>query len=125
MIEIAPMITLPDFNADEFDCKHCGMNNMNALFLWKLQQARTEAQVKFIITSGYRCEEYEAERGKKSKGEHVYGEAADILTPNSHIRFKVLEAAFGAGFRRIGVGPNFIHLGNKSNFPQQVCWTYY
>lgn len=125
MIEIEPMITLPDFDADEFDCKHCGKNNMDALFLWKLQQARTEARVKFIITSGYRCEEHEAERGKRSKGEHVFGQATDILIPDSHIRYKVLKAAFNVGFMRIGIGPDFIHLGNKCNFPQQICWTYF
>ena len=125
MIEIAPMITLPNFDAEEFDCRCCGKNNMNAIFLWKLQQARTEARVKFVITSGYRCEEHEVEIGKKSKGEHVHGKAADIFVPNSYIRFKILEAAFGAGFRRIGIGLDFIHLGDKNNFPQQVCWTYY
>ena len=125
MIEVAPMIILPNFSADEFDCKHCGMNNMEALFLWKLQQARTEARTRFDITSGYRCEKHEEEIGKKSKGEHVYGQAADILVTSSHIRFKILKAAFDAGFMRIGIGPNYIHLGNKHNFPQCVCWTYY
>lgn len=123
MIEVAPMITLPDFNASEFDCKHCGKNNMNAPFLWRLQQCRTEAQVKFVINSGFRCEEHEEEIGRKSKGEHVYGEASDILIPNSHIRYKILKAAFN-NFTRIGIGPDFIHLGTKYNFPQQVCWLY-
>ena len=125
MIEVAPIVMLNDFNGDEFDCKCCGANNMESLFLWQLQQARTKAQVKFIINSGFRCEKYNKLVGKKTKGEHVFGQAADILIPNSHIRFKVLEAVFKVGFKRIGIGPNYIHLGTKPDYPQKVCWVYY
>ena len=126
MIEIAPMITLPDFSEWEFNCKcGCGLNNMKPMFLWKLQQCRTEAQVKFIITSGSRCEQHNKDEGGKERSEHLTGEAADIYTENSHIRFKILQAAFRIGFTRIGIGPTYIHLGNKHVAPQEVAWDYY
>lgn len=126
MIKIEPMITLPDFNADEFDCKcGCGLNNMKPVFLWKLQQCRTEAGVVFIITSGSRCEKHNRDEGGRSISEHLTGEAADVLTSSSHVRFKILQAAFRVGFTRIGIGPTSIHLGDKYSYPQQVAWDYY
>lgn len=126
MIEIAPMIKLPDFHEYEFVCKcGCGLNNMNPKFLWDLQQCRTEARVKFIIISGSRCEEHNKKEGGKLHSEHLYGEAADIFTPNSHIRYKILKAALTTGIRRIGIGPTYIHLGGKKNYPQEVVWDYY
>lgn len=126
MIEIAPMITLPNFDAWEFDCKcGCGLNNMKPIFLWKLQLCRTEAGVVFTITSGSRCPAHNKAEGGRSFSEHLTGEAADIETPNSHIRYKILQAAFWAGFTRIGIGPTYIHLGDKRNYPQQVVWDYY
>ena len=126
MIEIAPMITLPDFSV-----RLTPFNlvlfywNMKPMFLWKLQQCRTEAQVKFIITSGSRCEQHNKDEGGKERSEHLTGEAADIYTENSHIRFKILQAAFRIGFTRIGIGPTYIHLGNKHVAPQEVAWDYY
>lgn len=126
MIEIAPMITLNDFSDWEFNCKcGCGLNNMKPVFLWKLQHCRTEAKVRFVIRSGSRCEKHNRDEGGRDNSEHLYGEAADIFVLNSNIRFKILEAAFYVGFKRIGIGPTYIHLGNKSSHPQQVVWEYY
>jgi len=122
------MITLPDFSSYEFDCNcGCGLNNMKPVFLWKLQQCRTEAQRPFTVTSGSRCYEYNRKIGgsSDSDSEHLVGQAARILTPNSHIRFRILKAAFSVGFTRIGIGPDFIHLGDKLSLPQQVVWDYY
>lgn len=120
-----PMITLPDFSANEFDCKcGCGLNNMKPVFLWKLQQCRTEAQIPFIIASGSRCYKHNRKIGGKPESEHLTGEAVDISVPEAHIRFRILKAVFSVGFTRIGIGPDFIHLGDKSSLPQQVVWGY-
>ena len=55
----AAVIKLPNFSEKEFDCKcGCGLNNMKSTFLWKLQLARTEAQIPFIVTSGFRCKKH-------------------------------------------------------------------
>ena len=126
MIEITPMITLDDFSDWEFNCKcGCGLNNMKPMFLWKLQQCRTEAQVKFIITSGSRCKQHNKNVNGRKNSEHLTGEAADIYTESSHVRFRILQAALRVGFTRIGIGPTYIHLGHKQGVAQMVIWDYY
>jgi len=127
MIQIEPMITLPDFDASEFDCKcGCGLNNMKPMFLWMLQQARTEARVPFIITSGSRCKKHNEAVGGKDHSEHLTGEAADVLAETPFIYFRILKAALDVGFKRIGLGPNYIHLGGRYlNTAQGVAWNYY
>ena len=126
MIKIAPMITLNDFSDWEFNCKcGCGLNNMKPIFLWKLQNCRTEAGVKFIIISGSRCKEHNENEDGRENSEHLTGEASDIYIPDSHTRFRILKAAFSVGFTRIGIGPTYIHLGHKQGFPQMVVWDYY
>jgi len=125
MIKINPMITLPDFSDWEFDCKcGCGLNNMEAIFLWKLQQTRTEAMFPFIIRSGTRCQKHNADVGGKLVSDHLSGQGADIEVKNSQQRFKLIEKAIECGFRRIGVGKTFVHLGDNPNNPQLVMWVY-
>ena len=123
--EVDPVITLPDFSDWEFDCKCCcGLNNMQALFLWKLQYCRTEAGVVFDINSGTRCPSYNASDKIKGKptSDHLTGQGADIATPTSRHRFKILEAAFRAGFRRMGIYKSFIHLGDNPRNTEGVTW---
>lgn len=125
MIVIEPMITLPDFNTEDFDCRcGCGLNNMKPVFLWKLQQCRTEANVPFIVTSGSRCKTYNKSVGGKLSSEHLTGEAVDIVVQNSTVRFKIVRAAIEVGFRRVGIGKDFIHLGGSDYAPQQIIWLY-
>lgn len=124
MIEIQHVAILPDFDIGEFDCPCCGKNKMNRVFLWKLQQCRTEAKIPFIITSGYRCKKHNKVVGGKINSEHLTGEAADIVAANSFDRFKIIDAALKTGFRRIGIGEDFIHLGSSLYLPQQVIWVY-
>ena len=108
MIEISPMIILPNFNAYEFNCPCCGLNNMKPVFLWQLQQCRTEAQTPFVITSGTRCKKHNEVVGGKLNSEHLTGEAADILVKNSNERFKIVKSAIETGFNRIGIGKDFL-----------------
>lgn len=127
MIQINPMIVLPDFEAGEFDCKcGCGLNNMQPVFLWILQQARTEAQVPFVVTSGSRCEAHNRDVGGKEYSEHLTGEAADILVRTPFEFFRIVKAALDVGIVRIGIGPGFVHLGGRYlNTPRGVMWHYY
>ena len=121
--EVDPVITLPDFSDWEFDCRcGCGLNNMQAVFLWKLQFCRTEARIVFDITSGSRCPAHNKNEGGKDTSDHLTGQGVDIATPTSRHRFKILEAAFRSGFRRIGIGRTFIHLGDNPRNPQGVSW---
>jgi len=119
------VIKLLNFREEEFTCKcGCGFNNVKDTFLWKLQRARTEAQIPFVVVSGCRCAKHNKEVGGAKDSDHLMGEAADIRVVNSYERWKVIFAGYEAGFRRIGVAKGFIHLGDNWTNPQQVLWVY-
>lgn len=121
------------FKLKEFDSPDqpgSGKKNMNINFVERLDQAREMAGVSFIITSGYRTKKYNDDlknRGYKtsSSSEHMKGNAADIATPTSMSRYKILKALLDVGFRRIGIGKSFIHVDCASDKSQEVVWNYY
>ena len=116
---------ITDFKTEEFDCKcGCGKNNINSIFLQKLQRARTYAGIPFIINSGCRCYTHNKNVGGVATSEHLSGEASDIRSRNSVERFKIVDAAICAGFRRIGIGKEFVHVGDGKDKPQEVLWLY-
>ncbi len=82
--------------------------------------------VPLVVTSGVRCARYNsAVTQGNSGGEHVDGEAADILCVTGNLRFNLLECIYTGGlFCRIGVGKNFLHVGVSKTLPQDVNWTY-
>lgn len=110
------------FDLKEFDCKHCGKNEMDPIFIDWLDMARGCAGVPFKITSGYRCEEYDKQIG--GRGNHPTGRAADILCYDSRHRYKIVEALLLCKFSRIGIGPNFIHVDCVQGKPDDVIWLY-
>lgn len=118
-------IELPNFKEKNFACRcGCGLNNMKDMFLWKLQMARTEARVPFVITSGSRCAKHNKDVGGTEESDHLTGEAVDIECPDSHTRWRIVFAAMNCGFRRIGLGEDFVHIGDKWTNPQEVLWLY-
>ena len=117
------------FAIDEFACG-CGCKayteRMNLDFLSQLDLARDKSNdTSFIITSGYRCPDWNAKVGGKSASSHVIGRAADISVVSSVQRYWILKALFDAEFKRIGIGPNFIHADSDLNLSSPVVWTYY
>ena len=98
--------------------------NMDVDFLAKLDIAREYANIPFNITSAYRSKEHPLSI-KNPSSSHIKGLAVDISTPNSRIRFKVLEALIKVGFKRIGVGHNFIHVDDDKDKSTEVMWDYY
>jgi len=128
MIKLETTIELPNFYRYEFVCRcGCGLYNMKPEFLIKLQECRILAEVSFIITSGSRCQKYNRFKnmGGKENSEHLTGEASDIEVVNSFDRYKIIQAALDVGFKRIGIGTNFIHLGISKTLPRGVIWHYY
>lgn len=119
-----------DFDRSEFVCGcGCGADRVDPPFLWKLQYMRDQAQVVFNIISGCRCPKYNEDEGGYETSDHITTdtlacEGADIECKNSTNRFIMLDAAILAGFRRIGIGKTFIHIGNRSSNPQKVSWLY-
>lgn len=122
---------LRHFTTQEFDSPdEIGSGEkMDKKFLCLLDEARDRAGIPFKITSGYRTQNYHNDltrRGFKTSptSAHLLGLAADISTPTSEIRFKVLNALLEMNFTRIGIGKNFIHCDIKPS-SHKVCWTYY
>lgn len=93
--------------------------------LWAiLDKARDIAGVPFKLTSGLRSPSQNALVGGVNGSEHTLGTGCDILADTSEKRFKILSGAIQAGFTRIGVYNNHLHLGcgQLPTFPQNVVW---
>lgn len=103
--------------------------NMDAEFVELLDFARTIAGIPFKITSGYRTQAHN--QSLKAKGyaaspnsSHCKGLAVDISVPDSQTRYKILSSLIEAGFCRIGISTNFIHVDADKDKAQNVIWTY-
>lgn len=119
---------LPSFFSDkELACK-CGCKevHMDAEFLDKLNLARSFAEKPWKVNSAYRCPKHNKAVGGGNNSTHMAGKAVDISAPTSQKKYEIITCALKAGFTRIGVGKNFVHLdtGAAPKYPQQVVWTY-
>ena len=126
-------MTLKYFKHSEFNCncggEDCKGEKMNYAFLDKLDRARGLADIKFKITSGFRCKEYNEDlikRGYKASrnSSHLKGLAADISVKDSKSRFIVINSLLLAGFTRLGIADTFIHVDLDTDKTQNVIWTY-
>ena len=117
----------PNFKAEEFNCSHCGKNEMKPEFLSKLQALRMAYGKPMRITSGYRCPEHPIEARKEKPGSHAAGYAADIAVTGEQA-LRVIEVALRHGIKRIGVnqkgGGRFIHLDTDPDRPSPAIWSY-
>jgi hypothetical protein len=113
------------FKDEELACKCCGKLKLDFHFADKLDLARQNANVPFVVTSGYRCPTYNISVGGKKDSSHIHGKAADILTPTSFHRFWIMYGLIKAGFDRIGVGKDFIHADMDDTKAEGVLWHYY
>ena len=116
-----------NFSAHEFECR-CGecdrLANMHPNFMEKLQKAREIAGLGFNPTSGYRCPKH-PESLKRPTSAHTIGRAVDIAPITSRIRFIVMASLIQAGFNRLGIGENFIHVEDDPSKDTDVSWHYY
>jgi len=119
------------FTLDEFDSPDLPNSgiNMDANFLSMLDDARHMADIPFKINSGYRTQEHNIEiyrrLGKKPiDSAHLKGKAADISCSTSRERWIIITALQDAGFNRIGIANNFIHVDSDENKSPNVIWTY-
>ena len=111
------------FTAEEFKCPCCGKNHIRRKLVLKLDLAREIAGVPFFITSGYRCAKHNKDIGGSKTSSHLKGLAADIAVQNNIVRLKILKGLIIAGFRRIGIGKDFIHCDIDDNKPNNL-WLY-
>ena len=117
-----------NFSAKEFDCQHCGKNEMQPEFMGKLQALRMRYGKPMKITSGYRCPEHPIEAKKEKPGAHASGLACDVGV-NGQQAYELMKDAFALGFTGIGVsqkgsGPRFIHLDMLEETPRPNIWSY-
>lgn len=98
--------------------------NMDVEFLNKLTKARKIAAVGFKITSGFRTPAHNAKVGGVLGSSHTVGRAVDIYAPTSTQKYLIINALLQAGFNRIGVAKNFIHVDDDPSKSEDVIWTY-
>lgn len=115
------------FRPHEFQCcckYECGLGftQMNADFLEKIEFARMLANTPFKINSAIRCANHNRDIGGSPTSSHMLGLALDIRTPDSRARYKILYGLIKAGFNRIGIYENFIHVDDDSNKKPNVSW---
>ena len=101
------------FDTKEFDCNcseckekgNTGMN-MDKGFLQRLDNGRHESGIAWRINSGYRCPSHNKNVGgvKNSSHKNIPCKAADISTPDSSTRYKVITALLAQNFTRLGIG---------------------
>lgn len=113
------------FNQSDFNCKCCGFNNISFSFVSVLDRARGLAGIPFKVISGTRCEKHNKKVGGSPTSSHLIGKAADIEVANSANRYQMVRALLIAGFERIGIGRDFIHVDNDASKVQKVIWHYY
>lgn len=89
-----------------------------------LDDLRRRAKVPVLLRSGFRDSEYNSKVGGVKDSAHCKGLAMDISCSDSSHRLLYLRSALAAGFRRIGIGKDFLHLDIDSDKPQDVIWLY-
>jgi len=106
------------FNSDEFKCPCCGKVKVSSTLIDKLQQLRDTINKPIIITSGYRCKQYNKSIGGYSHSPHLIGEAADIKVKDMSTVTLAMIASKIEGIR-IGLYPRHIHLDVRPANPSR------
>ena len=112
------------FTQDEFKCPCCGKVHVSAFLIHKLNKVREALGLPMVVTSGYRCEQHNEAVGGKENSAHRNGTAADIKCETSSMRFSLVQLALEAGFTRIGIGKDFVHLDVHETLLPMVMWVY-
>ena len=127
-------LAYPNFTKDEFTCKcDCGVTNMDRYFLTCLQSLRNSYNRPMVITSGYRCPDYNDRMSTTGRdGPHTTGMAADIYVTGEDAYDLLVDVFERTWFTGIGVhqrgrwNQRFIHLDtiDISNISRPRIWTY-
>ena len=111
----------------------CGANKISSVLIEKLQKVRNIIGLPIIITSGVRCEFYNASlKNSSMNSRHIpdsygLGQAVDISCTTSKYRYELVQVA-QKFFNRIGISGGsyggFIHLDVDRSKIQEVLWLY-
>ncbi len=121
------------FSQADFDScvPPCRIEDMCAVHMRMLDEARKIAGIPFVLTSAARSYEHELSRGRSGDSEHVYDkgekcQGTDIRARNARERGLINKGLVMAGFTRIGISwkNNFIHAGSRPSKDPDVLWPY-
>jgi len=115
------------FKIPEYICKDCGLIDISDNALYMFDRMREIYGKEMIVTSGCRCEEYNAKIGGAPGSAHTPQEdgltyALDIACSDSRDRFKLVEAAFRVGCVRFGIYDDYIHFDFCPFLPPEVLF---
>lgn len=113
------------FTGAELRCKCCGANGMKQETLSRLDMLREFYGKPIILTSAYRCEEYNKAIGATQT--HASGQAVDISVSGADA-LKIIQIALSLGFTGFGIKQHgdgrFIHLDDMQDGPRPTIWSY-
>lgn len=111
----------PYFSRSEFACKcGCGGNTVDARLLELLTTFRGYFDKPIIITSGYRCENWNRKQNGSPKSQHLVGKAADFYVKGEDIEvvYSIVNDAM-ADWGGVGLYDSWIHLDVR---PTKARW---
>jgi len=123
------------FSKEELTCHcgKCGRMDMDSEFMNKIVAMRRELGFPFIVTSAFRCPEYNAKPPFTTgeNGPHTTGHAMDLLVSHEGA-LRVVDSALRHGMTGIGVkqhGPGearYLHLDDLEapDYPRPNLWSY-
>ena len=104
------------FTVEELRCEHCGEMHMDNTFMHRMVLLRRACSFPFIVTSGYRCPEYNNSISTTGlNGPHTTGRAMDIHVTGEEA-LEVVSKATAYGMTGVGIkqkgayNGRFIHL---------------
>jgi len=110
------------FKESEFKCPCCDKAKVSAFLIHLLNKVRNLYGKPMIVNSGFRCEKHNKAVGGKPNSAHLRGTAADIKCTNSVDRYILVSLFFEAGFKRMGIYEDFIHVDVDEELPRPVLW---
>ena len=111
-----PIYTDSHFTEDEMACPCCGQMIIDPEFLFRLEALRRILNIPLLVTSGYRCAEYNIKIKGHPRSLHMKGIAVDIAIKDVKQGERLKKAAFICKFNAIGIYSKHIHLDMRPGF---------
>ena len=118
------------FSEKELSCPCCGKNGFNEFTLLKFNRVRQDVGFPMIMSSGYRCPEYNKKRGFTQS--HSTGQCGDIACDRLEALL-IVQSALDKGFTGFGIkqkgNSRCIHLDDlpqdlNIGRPRPHIWSY-
>ena len=103
----------------------CDQPSVSQEHLDRVQNVRYILRIPLIITSGGRCPNHPDEIHRTTPADHQNGNGLDIKA-NGATRGNIIAVGIAAGCNAIGMAKTFVHLGYRSELPDDhvTMWGY-